>query len=335
MNQFNNPANPLAHETTTAPEIWRQCDARLDAVVCGVGSGGTLTGLSRFFSRTAPHVEMVLADPVGSVLADYVRTGKVGEAGSWLVEGIGEDFIPGIADLSARPRSVPDFGRREFSHCPRIVAARGTVGRFIDGHVGRRRLGLLPAAGEAKARGDVCLRLGQQVSLEDVQRFLDGRSRTPTAAASGDLRDLISRRFADRAVVAVGPDEPLNIAYTRMRLFDVSQLPVLQGDHIVGIIDESDLLLAVTENESAFQQPVHRHMTSRLETVSPDASLQQLRPILASGRVVIVADETRLLRIDYPRRFVEPFQTSESESGGLRPGERMGTGSEFAAARRQ
>src|SRR5207244_6127493 len=91
---------PRAHETTTAPEIGSQMDHRLDAVVCGVGSGGTLTGLTRFFRKAAPHVAMVLADPAGSILADYVKTGKVGEAGSWLVEGIGEDFIPPIADLS-------------------------------------------------------------------------------------------------------------------------------------------------------------------------------------------------------------------------------------------
>src|SRR4030095_1701014 len=89
-----NPANPRAHETTTGPEIWAQTGGRLDAVVCGVGSGGTITGLSRYFARVAPHVEMVLADPAGSVLADYVRTGKIGEAGSWVVEGIGEDFVP-------------------------------------------------------------------------------------------------------------------------------------------------------------------------------------------------------------------------------------------------
>src|SRR6202012_2745878 len=76
VNQFENPANPLAHETTTGPEIWRQMNERLDAVVCGVGSGGTITGLSRFFARTAPDVEIVLADPAGSILADYVKTGK-------------------------------------------------------------------------------------------------------------------------------------------------------------------------------------------------------------------------------------------------------------------
>src|SRR5207237_9711330 len=100
VNQFNNPANPLAHESTTGPEIWEQTEHNVDAVVCGVGSGGTITGLSRFFARVAPQVEIVLADPVGSVLAEYVRTGKIGHARSWVVEGIGEEFIPSIADLS-------------------------------------------------------------------------------------------------------------------------------------------------------------------------------------------------------------------------------------------
>jgi cystathionine beta-synthase len=82
VNQFANPANPAAHEHTTAPEIWEQMDEDLDAVVCGVGSGGTITGLARYFGRVAPHVEMVLADPEGSVLAGYVATGEIGEAGS-------------------------------------------------------------------------------------------------------------------------------------------------------------------------------------------------------------------------------------------------------------
>ena len=99
-NQFANPANPLAHETTTGPEIWRQMEGDVDAVVVGVGSGGTLTGLGRFFAKVSPKTEMVLADPAGSVLAPLVRTGKMEEAGSWTVEGIGEDFVPPNADLS-------------------------------------------------------------------------------------------------------------------------------------------------------------------------------------------------------------------------------------------
>src|SRR5205807_629473 len=101
VNQFGNPANPLAHERTTGPEIWEQMRHDVDAVVVGVGSGGTLTGLGRFFNRVKPRrgIEMVLADPKGSILFEYVKSGKLLEAGSWAVEGIGEDFIPEIADM--------------------------------------------------------------------------------------------------------------------------------------------------------------------------------------------------------------------------------------------
>ncbi|ERI53953.1 hypothetical protein N878_13375 [Pseudomonas sp. EGD-AK9] len=105
IDQFNNPANALAHELGTGPEIWRQLQQRLDTVVVGIGSAGTLAGLTHFFQREAPHVEIVLADPQGSVLADYVETGHYGEAGSWLVEGIGEDFIPALADFSLVKRA--------------------------------------------------------------------------------------------------------------------------------------------------------------------------------------------------------------------------------------
>src|ERR1700719_2055935 len=98
VNQFGNPANPLAHERSTGPEIWEQMRHDVDAIVVGVGSGGTLTGLGRFFNRVKPRrgIEMVLADPTGSILYEYVKSGKLKQAGSWAVEGIGEDFIPDI-----------------------------------------------------------------------------------------------------------------------------------------------------------------------------------------------------------------------------------------------
>src|SRR6266852_4304473 len=111
INQFANPANPRAHEETTGPEIWEQMEHQVDAVVAGVGTGGTITGLSRFFERAAPQTDIVLADPEGSVLANYVKTGTLSrDVGSWLVEGIGEDFIAPVCDLSRvkKAYSVPD-----------------------------------------------------------------------------------------------------------------------------------------------------------------------------------------------------------------------------------
>src|SRR4029453_4301750 len=88
VNQFANPANPRAHETTTGPEIFRQMEGRVDAVVVGVGSGGTLTGVGRFMRQASPATEMILADPAGSVLAPLIETGTAPPAGSWAVGGM-------------------------------------------------------------------------------------------------------------------------------------------------------------------------------------------------------------------------------------------------------
>lgn len=100
INQFSNPANIAAHYMTTGPEIWEQLDGKVDAIVLGVGSGGTVTGIGRYLKEQNPDVDIVLADPDGSILTHYHETGEMSEAGSWVIEGIGEDFIPDICDMS-------------------------------------------------------------------------------------------------------------------------------------------------------------------------------------------------------------------------------------------
>ncbi|MEO7200727.1 MAG: cysteine synthase family protein, partial [Dokdonella sp.] len=101
INQFGNPDNPLAHEQTTGPEIFEQMDGRVDAIVFGCGSSGTMTGLSRYLARVSPATELILADPVGSILTEYINEGTLSDkSASWMVEGIGEDFLPDISDFS-------------------------------------------------------------------------------------------------------------------------------------------------------------------------------------------------------------------------------------------
>jgi cystathionine beta-synthase len=295
VNQFANHANPRAHETTTGPEIWAQTGERLDAVVCGVGSGGTITGLSRYFQRVAPDVHMVLADPAGSVLAGYVHTGKLGEAGSWLVEGIGEDFVPPVADLS-RVTHAYTIGDEES-----LLTARALL--RDEGILAGSSSGTLVAAALRYCREQterkrvvtfVCDSGNKYLSkmfndywMQD-QGFLRGPRR-------GDLRDLIVRSHERGAVVSVGPDDLLLTAYSRMKLYDLSQLPVLEDGRIVGILDESDLLLAVSRDDSAFRRPVRDFMSRRLETVAPDTPLESLLSIFDRGLVAIVCDADRFL----------------------------------------
>jgi cystathionine beta-synthase len=101
VNQFANPHNPEAHYRTTGPEIWSQMDNNLDAFVCGAGTSGTVTGVGRYLKEQNPAIDIVLADPVGSILKHYIDTGELlTKSGSWLVEGIGEDYLPVISDFS-------------------------------------------------------------------------------------------------------------------------------------------------------------------------------------------------------------------------------------------
>ncbi|HVU01271.1 MAG TPA: pyridoxal-phosphate dependent enzyme [Polyangiaceae bacterium] len=295
VNQFANPANPLAHETTTGPELFRQMDGNIDAVVCGVGSGGTLTGLSRYFARALPELEMVLADPKGSVLADYVKTGKLGTAGSWLVEGIGEDFIPPICDLS-RVRAAYTIPDEESLMTARALLKQESI--LAGSSSGTLVAAAIRYCREQKTKKRVVTfacdsgnkylsKMFNDFWMKD-QGFLRGEPK-------GDLRDLVSRSHEKGSVVAVAPSDTLLAAHNRMKLYDVSQLPVIQDGKIVGILDESDVLLAVSRDSSAFRRESREFMTDRLRTVPVDAPLDSLFDLFRQDLVAIVCDGDRFV----------------------------------------
>jgi cystathionine beta-synthase len=301
--QFNNPANPLAHERGTGPEIWRQTDGKVDAVVAGVGSGGTITGLSRFFAAVSPATEIVLADPQGSILAEYTRSGQVGEAGSWLVEGIGEDFVPPVSDLSrvSKAYTIPDG--ESFGTARIVLRKEGILVGSSSGTLIAAALRYCREQTKAKNVVTFICDSGNKYLSKMYNDFWMEDQGLLKRDSFGDLRDLIARRHEEGACVVASPDDSLATAYKRMKLYDVSQLPVLLGDTCVGIIDESDILLAVEERHILFDAPVQTAMVTRLETVSPSTSVDQLIRLFDRGRVAIVVDGDRFLglitRIDF------------------------------------
>jgi cystathionine beta-synthase len=292
VNQFANPANPLAHETTTGPEIWDQMAGDLDAVVSGVGSGGTITGLSRYFEKVAPDVEMVVADPEGSVIAHYVETGELpNDVGSWIVEGIGEDFLPEVCDLSRchRAYTVPDRDA--------LLTAREVL----------KKEGLLCGSSSGTLIAGALRYCREQTSPKRVVTFVcDSGNKYLTKQFNdywmidqgfierkreGDLRDIIGRRHDERGTVLVAPEDTLIAAHGRMKLHDVSQLPVLNDrGEVVGLVDEEDILMAVMRDEASFSDPVRTVMSRRLDTIAPDRPMEELIGIFARGHVALVVD---------------------------------------------
>jgi cystathionine beta-synthase len=311
VNQFKNPANPLAHQTSTGPEIWEQMHHDVDAVVVGVGSGGTLTGLSRFFARVQPDCEIVLADPEGSVLTGYIREKHIGMAGSWLVEGIGEDFVPEIADLSRvrKAYSIPD--KESFAAAREFLRAEGIFGGSSSGTLFAAALHFCREQSNPKRVVTFACDSGNKYLSKMYNDIWMAEQGFLARKQYGDLRDLISRRYQDGSVVTVGPSDTLLTAFNRMRIADVSQVPVLENGELVGILDESDVLVRVQDGGGSFGEPVCTAMTDRLETLQPSDSLDAVRKILDSGKVTIVMNGTEFVglitRIDllnYLRRKV-------------------------------
>ncbi len=313
INQFGNPNNPRAHEEVTGPEIFAQMDRDMDAIVFGCGSSGTMTGLSRYFAREAPHVELILADPVGSILTQYINEGVLStKSGTWMVEGIGEDFLPSISDFSRVKKAYAITDKESFLAGRELLAKEGVLGGSSSGTL---LAAALKYCREQKTKKRVvvfvCDTGNKYLSkmYNDYWMLDNGFLQRDTF---GDLRDLILRPYAHRDTVVIGPNDPLTMAYQRMKLYDVSQLPVMEGDHIVGIVDESDVLLHVYGDEARFRDPVSTAMVTKLEKLDVKSPIEALLPVFDGGHVAIVVDGERFLglitRIDllnYLRRRVQ------------------------------
>jgi cystathionine beta-synthase len=298
VNQFGNPANPLAHERTTGPEIWEQMRHDVDAIVVGVGSAGTLTGLGHFFNRVKPRrgIEMVLADPKGSVLYEYVKTGRLKEAGSWAVEGIGEDFIPEIADMSLVTDAYEIDDEESFSVARELLRKEGIFGGSSTGTLVAGALRYCREQEKPKRVVSLVPDTGNKYLSKMYNDFWMAEQGFIHRLPHGDLSDLISHRYEAGEVITVGPTDTLLTAFKRMRDADVSQLPVVdQSGRAVGIVDESDILVKVHRDSSHFNDPVENAMTDKLETLPPTAKISDLLEVFDRGRVAIVMDGDKFL----------------------------------------
>jgi cystathionine beta-synthase len=297
INQFSNPANPYAHETATGPELFEQLEGDVDAVVVGVGSGGTLTGLGRYFAKVSPKTEMVLADPTGSVLEPLVNRGEKVEAGSWIVEGIGEDFVPDNCDLKLvkKGNAFAITDRESVQAARELLSKAGVLGGSSSGTLLAAALRYCRLQTEPKRVATfVCDSGNKYLSKVFNDHWLADQGLTDRPI-TGSLRDLVARNAMEGGAETVGPDDTLDTAYKRMRTADVSQLPVLDDGRLIGLLDESDLLTAVEGGHDRFSRRVATAMVAKLNTLQANEPLDALIPIFERDEVAIVLDGREFL----------------------------------------
>ncbi|HET8552626.1 MAG TPA: cystathionine beta-synthase [Gammaproteobacteria bacterium] len=291
INQFANPDNVKAHEDHTGPEIWEQMEHDLDAVVVGVGSSGTITGIGKYMQRAAPNVEIVLADPEGSVLADYIATGKLGEKGTWLVEGIGEDFIPSICDidLAKRAYSIPD--QESFDTARMVLRKEGLLLGSSSGTLIAAALRYCREQTEPKRVVTLGADTGNKYLSKMYNDFWMLEHGFMKREPRGDLSDIIGRPHAERAAVYVSPDDTLLTAHNRLRNNGFSQLPVIDDGHFVGAVAETDILVRVADEPEAFHAAVKTAMNPGFPRLNVATPINTLLSLLETEAAVAVLDE--------------------------------------------
>ena len=288
MDQYNNPANPAAHYATTGPELWKQTAGKITHFVAGVGTGGTITGTSRYLKEQNPRVESIGADPVGSILKHYKETGQMSEARTYKIEGVGEDFIPGALDFSVVDRVIAcddwnglNTARRLAREDAIFVGGSAGMAAWVALQVARECgpddlvVVLLPDTGErylTKVHNDEWMRDNHLMDLADarVEQLVSGKAPR--------LRKLIS----------VNAGEPLRRALTLIEQHDVSQLPVLRGTEIVGTLEEGEVLRTALASPESLERKVDEFMAPPLPIVGGDEPAEAVAKLLASRNAAVL-----------------------------------------------
>src|SRR6266545_3046856 len=294
-NQYHNPANPLAHYATTGPEIWEQTAGKVTHFVCGMGTGGTISGTGRFLKERKPSVQIVGADPVGSILKHYHETRQMTEAHTYKIEGVGEDFIPTATDFSVIDRVI-SCSDRDGLNLTRRLAREEAI--FVGGSSGMAAWVALQVAKELTADALVVVLLpdtGERylTKVHSDEWMRDNHLLDPAVTR---VEDVVGgkRRHVPR-LLSVQAGEPLRKALALVEQHDVTQIPVFRGTEVVGTVYDSESLKRVLEDSSSLDQPVETVMAEPLPVVRSDEAVEQVTRQLASRiPAVLVSDNGKI-----------------------------------------
>jgi cystathionine beta-synthase len=289
--QYNNPANPEAHYQTTGPEVWEQTQGLVTHFVCGMGTGGTISGTGRYLKEKSSKVQIIGADPVGSILKHYHETGQMSEARTYKIEGVGEDFIPGATDFKVVDRVV-SCNDRDGLNLARRLAREEAI--FVGGSSGMAAWVALDIAKDLPAGALVVVLLpdtGERylTKVHSDEWMRDNHLLDPAVTRASDVVGGKGRKIPGLLSVRVG--EPLRRALAMVEQHDITQIPVMRGGEVVGTLFDNEILKRVLEDSAVLDQPVEALMAEPLPIVRSDEPVDRVTRLLATRNpAVLVSD---------------------------------------------
>jgi len=297
-NQYENPLNPEAHYQTTGPEIWEDSGGKITHFVCGMGTGGTISGVGRFLKEKNPAVKIIGVDPIGSLYYEFAKTGKVGKAHTYVVEGIGEDIFPGTMDFKVLDDVLQVTDRECFLTARNLVKSEGVFTGGSGGGCLSAALRLargLPAGNLVVAfLPDTGMRYLSKVYSDEWMRergYLD--SEVPLTAE--DVVAVKHRAGKVRELIIVRPYQTVFHALRTMQEQDISQLPVFEESTVVGTIFEDQILNMALQGKDLRKLVIREVMSKPLPQVPREAPVERVTQLLSheSPAVFVVMAEGR------------------------------------------
>ncbi|HVY61949.1 MAG TPA: cystathionine beta-synthase [Planctomycetota bacterium] len=292
--QYGNPANPKTHYDSTGPEIWRQLDGKIDAFIAGMGTGGTISGIGKFLKEKNPAIKIVGVDPIGSLYYDYFKTGKIPPdcLKVYKTEGIGEDFLPTTMDFSVLD-DIVQVGDKEAMLATRALArkegicAGGSSGSAVHGALEWCKANL----GEGKVAlvliPDTGMRYLTKVYNDEWMkecRFLEPKMELSAA-------QLIERKQDGSKMprlLSVSPHSLCLEAVTLMKEYEISQIPVIDGEKVVGSVKEDRLIHLLINDPASKTKAVKDVMEEPFPVVEGDATIAEISALLTKENPAVL-----------------------------------------------
>jgi cystathionine beta-synthase len=303
-NQYNNPSNPKGHYLTTGPEIWEQTEGQVDAVVIGAGTGGTVTGIGKYLKEQNSDVQIVAVDPIGSIYYDYFKTGKITEASTYLVEGFGEDIIPGTMDFSVVDEVVRVDDRECFLTTRRLVREEGI---YTGGSAGGAVAGAIKYAERMDKEMNIVVILPDSASKYLSKIFNDDWMREngflDEEGSSDTVADLLATKTKTEVFTAALGDTVSEVIEL-MKSHGISQLPVQDAGRIVGIVNETDVLDHLL-GEGSGEESIDDLVETQFAIVEPSNRISIIGQFFKQNKVVVVVDGKDLAGIITKIDFID------------------------------
>jgi cystathionine beta-synthase len=298
-NQYENLLNPEAHYRMTGPEIWQDTEGKITHFVCGMGTGGTITGAGRFLKEKNPEVKIVGVDPVGSLYYEYAKTGNIGKARTYVVEGIGEDIFPQTMDFKILDDVLQVNDEECFVWARRLAKREGI---FTGGSGGGCVSAALRVAKGCK-KGDVIVAFLPDSGSRYLSKIYSdswmrehGYADSEVTLTAADVIRVKHQNGKTREPIVVGPNQTVFYALKTMQQQDISQLPVFEGDQSLGTVFEDQILNLALQGKDLRKLIVREVMGAAIPRVPASAPVERLTYILSreSPAVFVEMDTGKL-----------------------------------------